>query len=203
MPTPEENAETRVNALHQDLINAGVITAADVADSNKDGFVSSEQNGGVVAPNGSGDYVLEADFRKAGDGDDTYLGTAGARDQFTLNNGDNGNDEGQHLNSFLDFELGTDDFRLKSFGNDYWQVSEDLSEGRINQAYKAGNRFDAEFSSARDIADLMLHINTRSMMTPTMTALSRLWASISCSTSILAVTRTLPRPTKTRSRATT
>lgn len=122
----------------QDLITAGTITADDVVetkpDKDRDGNITADSQG-----------VL-----KGGDGDDTYIGQNNLSETFFIDGRDDNNDEGRHVNVIQNFELNADTLRFRLDGG-FFQGLEQTTR----------NNNQAEFTSARDFADLMLSLNVR------------------------------------------
>ncbi len=124
-----------------DLIEAGIIDAGDVLEAN---------------PNKERDQVVEADANgtlNGGDGDDTYLGKDGQEETFFFDGRHDNNDEGRHVNVVQNFSFEEDTLRFRLDGGFF----KDEDGTKIEQSTN-GNQ--AAFDTARDFADLMLHLNS-------------------------------------------
>lgn len=135
--------KTSVTEVFNDLIEAEAIDARDVEESK---------------PGKSRDEVITSDKKgrlDGGDGDDHYIGEDGKTESFFFDGRHDNNDEGRHINVVSNFSFEDRDtlnFRLDG------GFFRDASGDTLTQS-KNGNQ--AEFSTARDFADLMLHLNSK------------------------------------------
>lgn len=146
------SVETSDLAVIQELIEAGVLDESDVVEKN---------------PNKDRDnYILgdTAGTLKGGSGDDLLVGVDGVANRFFIDGRDRGNDEGRHVDVIQNFKIGEDTlgFRLdggyfKTDGGD-GDFFDGPAGAKLDQSTN-GNQ--ANFSTASDLADLLLHVNTR------------------------------------------
>jgi hypothetical protein len=134
-------SETLNQSIIQELIDAGLIDEGDVVASKNDDVLVADQDGQGSSLHGR-------------DGDDVLVGSSAAN-RFFFDGRDDNNDEGRHVDFVRNFSFDDGDslgFRLDG------GFFKDAIGNKMDQS-RNGNQ--AEFDSALDFADLMLHLNKR------------------------------------------
>ncbi|WP_413429504.1 VCBS domain-containing protein [Synechococcus sp. Cu2B8-bc1011] len=136
---PENVNSIDRSILLEELEAAGVIDAGDVLTSTRDQEITANQRNRL----------------KGGDGDDHYIGEDGKKETFIFDGRNDNRDEGRHVNVISHFSFHDQDrLRIRLDGG-FFQTDDG------NNLAQSSDGDQAYFQTARDIADLLLHINRK------------------------------------------
>lgn len=139
--------------VYADLIADGVIDYTDVLTKGTGGRGNGD---GKVQANSNG-------LLKGGSGDDYYVGQDGVQERFFFDGRDGRNDEGRHVNVVSNFTIGEDTMSFRMDGGYFKDAGDDgtFTTNDGDKLEQSSNGNQANFSTANDIADLLLHVNYR------------------------------------------
>ncbi|WP_053068533.1 VCBS domain-containing protein [Synechococcus sp. WH 8020] len=136
---PENVNSIDRSILLEELEAAGVIDSGDVLTSTRDQEITANQRNRL----------------KGGDGDDHYIGEDGKKESFIFDGRNDNRDEGRHVNVISHFSFHDQDrLRIRLDGG-FFQTDDG------NNLAQSSDGDHASFQTARDIADLLLHINRK------------------------------------------